>query len=354
MGLIRIGRVFGPGRQQLTAGAVALLAACSVLGIFPSAVQASAGGSVPTWTRQHAAIHPPARSGAAMAYDAATGTAVLFGGTTFGHNLGDTWTWNGSTWTKQAPSARPPGLGGASMAYDAATGTAVLFGGFTEFPVRYHSVTWTWDGSTWTKQSPAASPPARAYASMVYDAATGTAVLFGGYSPSGAFLGDTWTWDGSTWTKQSPAASPPARGGAAMAYDAATGTAVLFGGWAGGESYLGDTWTWDGTTWTQQAPAASPPGRYVASMAYDAATGTAVLFGGFSSASCHQTSGFCSDTWTWDGSAWTQQHPATHPHARQAAAMAYDAATGTAVLFGGENTIPGIGPNDLADTWTWR
>ena len=65
---------------------------------------------------------------------------------------------------------------------------------------------------TWTKQAPAASPPGRFEASMAYDAATGTVVLFGGYGPGvERRLGGTWTWDGSTWTKQSPAASPPAR-----------------------------------------------------------------------------------------------------------------------------------------------
>ena len=65
---------------------------------------------------------------------------------------------------------------------------------------------------------------------MAYDAATGTVVLFGGDGSAPARLGGTWTWDGTTWTKQHPATSPPARSGASMAYDAATGTVVLFGG----------------------------------------------------------------------------------------------------------------------------
>jgi hypothetical protein len=47
-------------------------------------------------------------------------------------------------WTKQAPAAHPPPREGASMAYDAATRTVVLFGG------RDHnglpSSTWTWGG----------------------------------------------------------------------------------------------------------------------------------------------------------------------------------------------------------------
>src|SRR5690349_7463112 len=52
----------------------------------------------------------------------------------------------------------------------------------------------------WTKQAPAANPPARSFASMAYDAATGDIVLFGGDSSQG-IVGDTWTWNGSTWTK---------------------------------------------------------------------------------------------------------------------------------------------------------
>jgi hypothetical protein len=77
---------------------------------------------------------------------------------------------------------------------------------------------------------------------MAYDAATGKVVLFGGWTPSGA-LGDTWTWDGSTWTRQASAVSPPARRSAAMADDAATGNVVLFGG-SDCCGQLDSTWTW--------------------------------------------------------------------------------------------------------------
>jgi hypothetical protein len=225
-----------------------------------------------------------------MAYDRATGTVVLFGGGGLDHKFRETWTWNGTTWTRQTPAASPPARDQAAMAYDAATGTVVLFGGYNG---SYLGDTWTWNGTTWTKQAPAASPPARHGESMAYDAATGTAVMFGGVGLNALhpLLRDTWTWNGTTWAKQAPATSPPARWEASMAYDAATGTAVLFGGYYFRGVY-GDTWTWNGTTWTKQASAASPPAREVASMAYDAATGTAVLFGGYSGS-------LLSDTWTW-------------------------------------------------------
>jgi hypothetical protein len=128
------------------------------------------------------------------------------------------------------------------MAYDAATGNIVLFGGFNRPSVGGElGATWTWDGSTWTKQAPNTSPSPRSDASMAYDAATGNVVLFGGGTASTNF-GDTWTWDGSTWTKQAAKTSPPARHSASIAYDAATGNVVLFGGQGG--VFLGDTWTW--------------------------------------------------------------------------------------------------------------
>jgi hypothetical protein len=128
-----------------------------------------------------------------------------------------------------------------------------------------------------------------------------------------------------------------------MAYDPATSTTVLFGGDVGNLSQpIGGTWTWDGSTWTQQAPATSPSVRDLAAMAYDAATGTIVLFGGFG-----KTSGF-RDTWTWDGTTWAKQAPATSPPDQNYAAMAYDAATSDIVLFGGNDNN-----NILGDTWTW-
>ena len=64
---------------------------------------------------------------------------------------------------------------------------------------------------------------------MAYDAANHTVVVFTNATAHSVF-GETWTWDGSTWTKQTTAAHPPARYEASMAYDAATSTVVLFGG----------------------------------------------------------------------------------------------------------------------------
>ena len=82
------------------------------------------------------------------------------------------------------------------MAYDAATGTVVLFGGRTLRAPTEHLLadTWTWDGTTWTQQAPAVHPSTRYFASMADDGATGTAVLFGGINRHGRTLAETWTW----------------------------------------------------------------------------------------------------------------------------------------------------------------
>ena len=78
---------------------------------------------------------------------------------------------------------------------------------------------------------------------------------------------------------------------------AAHDEAILFGGAAGNLSFSSDTWAWDGTSWAQKLPQTSPPARYSHAMAYDAAHGQIVLFGG--NDPNHVNSEF-DDTWTWE------------------------------------------------------
>ena len=196
---------------------------------------------------------------------------------------------------------------------------------------------------------PALAPSGRVNAQLVYDDATNALLLFSGQDYTGAVpLIDTWTWNGSTWTRLHPVHSPGPRTSAAIAYDPTTQQVVLFGGMSlaniGGTPFLGDTWTWNGSDWTQQHPANSPSTRMLASLAYDAASGQLVLFGG------KHTPGMVpglNDTWIWTGSNWVQQHPATVPHTRAQASLAYDGATKNLVLYGGSDL------SQLNDTWVW-
>lgn len=287
---------------------------------------------------------PSARKGGSMAYDNQMGMDLLFGGAAGPPQgrLNDTWAWNGHTWLPLHPVTSPLPRDSASMVYDAATGTIVLFGGISDSGTVLDD-TWSWDGSSWTQLHPTTSPQARDAAGMAYDAAHQVVVLFGGETEQGRLspsLNDTWSWDGSIWTQLHPATSPSARFGASMAYDAATQQVVLFGGGAGYP--LNDTWSWDGITWTQLHPATSPPARVHASMVYDAASQQLVLFGG------EAGSNQLSDTWTWDGSTWTEQPPMPSPAGGFNSAT-YDAANQYVLAL----ATTGEKANVQAETWTW-
>jgi hypothetical protein len=83
-------------------------------------------------------------------------------------------------------------------------------------------------------------------------------------------------------------------------------------------------------------------------MAYDGATQSVVLFGGQGTGP-----GYLNDTWTWKG-LWMQQHPSMSPPARYGAAEAYDPSTQSVILFGGVGDISTFQIGDLSDTWIWN
>jgi hypothetical protein len=64
-----------------------------------------------------------------MAYDAARGVTVLFGGRDNVHNYGETWEWNGAAWTQRAVSC-PSARESHAMAHATARGATVPFGGY--------------------------------------------------------------------------------------------------------------------------------------------------------------------------------------------------------------------------------
>ena len=124
-----------------------------------------------------------------MAYDAARGVTVLFGG----HGKQDTWEWDGETWVeRKLDGPVPSGRSNHAMAYDGSRGVTVLFGG--EGLVSSKD-TWEWNGETWVERTPdGPRPSARSSHAMAYDATRGVTVLFAGLSAAGE-MQDTWEWD---------------------------------------------------------------------------------------------------------------------------------------------------------------
>ncbi|MBI5527235.1 MAG: hypothetical protein HY897_12945 [Deltaproteobacteria bacterium] len=324
-------------------------------------------GELGTWIeRTPAGTKPLGSSGHAVVYDSTRGKVLQFGGSYYdgSHSYAqyldaDTWEWDGATgtWRLWIPeNAKPESRGGHAMAFDSARTKVVMFGGGLQ-NTAYQEL-WELDvaSATWASRETEVSPTARRELAMAYDGERRKVVLFGGHHFQTDFLADMWDWEGAsrTWTKRFPSVTwPSARGGHAMAFDAFRNKVLLFGGLNDSSShYLSDMWEWDGASesWTERIPpGVKPPTRWAHSLAFDAARGKAVLFGGYRG---EDASGdVLADTWEWDGRAgtWSERTSAgAKPSRREFHAMAYDAARGKTVLFGG-NT----GAGRFQDTWEW-
>jgi hypothetical protein len=326
-------------KRMARAGLALAVSMVVTITFVPSAADARVGA---------AGQAPSPRKGARMAYDAVNHEVVLFGGGDDAENFADTWAWVGDAWTLLSPAHSPSARRGVGMAYDAGREQIVLFGGSQSESGRFYNDTWIWDGSDWSMLTPPHSPSPRWYPAMVYDAARGGVILFGGTGKRA--FGDTWRWDGTDWTLLHPGLRPAPRSVAGVAYDAAHSDVVLWGGWGarhgGPLRDLRSTWTWDGMTWTNRQPAHFPSRRELPGMTFDAGRDQVVLFGGG-----HHLGPCLDDTWTWDGTDWSQLDPAQSPAPRCNVGITYDFASGRVILFGGVNLNP---TQYFGDTWSWN
>ena len=297
-----------------------------------------------------AAASEPKLDRPAMAYDEDSKQVILLGA--LGTNPdSDTWSWTPQTgWKKLAPAHSPPGRTEASMAYDPATKKVVLFGGQATVGQNPLSDTWSWNGSDWAIESPVASPPAVVITSMAYDPQSQSVIAV--LDNDAAQAVETWAWVGTSWRHLTPAQAPKyPKQAAGIAYSTAMSETVMYGTvhFTIGPAATPDpsTWTFAGGTWTAHpASGPNPAARMRPGMSADK-NGGAVLFGGGGP-------GFTvyGDTWTWLGQ-WTLKHPAKQPSKRTRSSMAYDAACGVVVLYGGElQTASSL--TLYRDTWVWN
>jgi hypothetical protein len=259
-------------------------------------------------------------------------------------------------WVPKKPLTNPPAREGAALAYDSVRGVTMMFGGCASCPSQPEAGTWFWDGTTWAPLTATATPTARSSSALAYDATRDRFVMFGGIDAAGTLLGDTWEFDATTlsWTQRTPTSSPPARRQHAMAFDAQRSRVVLFGGTnspVDGET-LNDTWEWDGTSWIEacSAPACTPPHeRRGHGLVYDSFRNVALLFGGYDNSDVSNPNKYYDDLWSWNGSTWTQVLATSPFGGRAGHGFAFDTVRGVAVLFGGQSATASA----HGDTWEW-
>jgi hypothetical protein len=310
-----------------------------------------------------------------MTFDAKSGRVVLFGGLACADSdcttttaVSDTWTWDGTNWMQQSPTLAPTPRYGAAMTYDSYNQRVLLYGGCIESCPTEGADLWSWDGSQWSLIDINSAPGARFAAQFAYDPVHNSAVLFSGSLPQSSNRtgvgdpNDTWTFDGSTWTQQSPANNPEGRWAGGMIWDANRQRIVLFGGYADEEplyknSFRQDVWTWDGTNWTEQAITTQPLRSYQIGFVYDDLLGKAVFIGGDSFIIPDYLAEFDTgfiiyerETWTLDASGWNLL-PSAEPNDRSGAWMAYYPPNETVLLYSGYC----LDQPDTAchDTWNW-
>lgn len=246
------------------------------------------------------ADRPAWRNWPAAAYDTARDVLVIHGGLQPGRNFDETWEWDGETWT-QFTGPGPGSREGALMAYDAARGRSVLFGGSTP-DMQIHGDTWQWDGQEWTQVNETGPAP-RFPGGMVYDPVHQEVLMYSGHfaDPSGDAIDydDLWAWNGSSWREiQADSPTPGHRTHSGFVYDPVTESVLLTG--SGSDTFLGDVWSWDGTQW-MEIPTSNTPVRSGLNVAYDPTRDRFVLFGGVD----RPGGTALDDTWEWDRESWS-------------------------------------------------
>jgi hypothetical protein len=273
----------------------------------------------------------PNRYRMATAYDPVRDRVVCNGGYDRGESgrrtaewKAETWVFDRTEWTQLQPATFVPALSDAKMVWDPVRQEIVMFGGRTQPNNLVSDKTWTWDGTDWTEEAPATSPPARDIHHMIWDATNQNVLLFGGRLGNNVRLTDVWTWNGTTWTEVTTTNAPEANFNSNhgdMVWDTANARPFLYS-----ELYL-KTYTFDGATWSLLGSTNTPNTGQFTRMAYDEVRGEPVLYNN-------------SQTWAYRTNEWVQLSPANPDASRNACGMVWHSGLQKIVLFGGNANNP--------------
>ncbi len=316
------------------------------------------------WTELSPTNPPGERYGSAMTYDSIDDYVLMVGGTQCNANFcGDTWTYASNVWADLSRSTYPSYRMNFVLTYDAKDGYVLLFGGIgydESGNDLYLSDTWSFHNGVWARLTTTTAPGPRAYATMVYDATDGYVVLFGGADGNtGTFvvLNDTWKFVGGKWTNLKLTHAPDPRYDAGMVYDAADGYVLLYGGVVN-SAIASDSWKFVGGAWVQLTGAGAPAPFYGEALTYDAADGYVVAFGGIGGiGACNNgVTAYCAlhTTWKFLDGTWTNitSLSSKMPPSLDGGVAFYDNSTKDVVLTSGIQYTSGSS-SDFQGTWTF-
>ncbi len=305
------------------------------------------------------ASQPTVRDWGRLAYDAADGYAVLFGGSdpTNLQSPEETWTFSHGIWTditgrlNHSPDLWNPA--GAAITYDPIDREVLLVG--PSLSNITQEQTWAFRGGDWIQLHPQTEPTARWYAAFAYDVADREAVLYGGTlvasgNGSESWPSDTWVFSNGNWSLLNPSGpTGPYQTVQSMAYDPANNLTVLLSSSAVNGQV--STSVFQEGAWRHQFP--GPPGPdgplgSAGGMIYDPALGEIVDVNG-----CVSWSNQTTEVWmTTNGSTWTTGYiPGTLDQLCDQSTLTYDSADGYALMTSPGPDLNQTGQSEVTQTW---
>jgi hypothetical protein len=267
---------------------------------------------------------PGARSFSSVAYDQKRNRLVVFGGAAGQTRFDDTWTWDGSSWTTASVAVRPPARSGAAAAYEPSSGVVIHGGSQAGNPRPAPADTWLWDGKSWRLLAED-GPRSASTIALAYEPNSSSLMAYARGAPPSA--GETWRLTGARW--QLIDLASPYLNEALLSWDGRR--LILVGAPFGPEQglYRTQTWAWQGGSWARLHPAVDFPINYAFAGAYDPGSNRIIGVAGGAAGS---------ETWTWDGSTWARLHPEHQPALSSGGSAAYSASKRQVLVFGGQDT----------------
>jgi hypothetical protein len=283
-----------------------------------------------------------------MAYDAIDGYVVLWDLPTAWTETGfsgATWTYQGGVWTELDLGVHPGACvfstGLESMAYDPADGYVLYLPGGNCTGQSSQASVWTFSAGQWTPHPSWTAPTNGSYFALVWDPATRYVLGYDG--------AQSWSFSGGTFQNLTPhlSSSPTHRTGSSMVYDAADGVVLLFGGTTRSGN-LNDTWVFNGTGWRHLATFYAPPAGADYPISFDPATGRVVMLTDPPSLSesspCRLR---CNYTWTYVSGGWTNASIAVGDPPSGYWTFVSDPAANCSLLIGWPDAQPSLVHGDV-------